>query len=604
MYKLTVVAGPNRGSSFVLHDGDNSIGRQSGNAVMLDSARVSRRHCTLVVDNGEVLLRDDGSASGTFVNGVLTKNKRLEAGDKISVGEFVFELVRASGKKRPSKAPAAQVPGGNSNILRFPVAGEGPGSRHFPIPSAPAGLPARRRSSSAAAPAFQQPVMPSAAQGWGPSAVAGADPFGAPAAGLPGAGVPDLSAGAATGPAAAPTNLKERVVHWFENQLMPVFYDLAFKQEWKSIAVTLFGIFVLGSVMLTVQPMLEQQRTVVVKEVGRRAQFMSRQIVDRNIQPLLARTETKTEIGSIEREEGVRVAVLTDLDSRILAPSSKYNQYLALGHEARLAAKARELFRKGKESGLLVETNDGAIVSIEPVKIFNPQLGRNIVVAMAIVSLDTTLSVPAMGESGATYGTALVYITLLGGLILVILYRLTLKPFEVLNDDIDKVLKGEMGQVTHEFKMAELDSLWEVINAALQRVPRADAGGGMGSMGGGGANPEDFAGPLRLLASTGGKAAVAFCDADRRVLHLNEAFEEVAGIRADNAVGQELVGQARDQAFAVLLSDLFSRAQPGSDAGPEDFEFSGVAFRCTVSAIGAPGSGPRGYIFVAERKED
>src|SRR6185437_2888788 len=110
MFKLMVVAGPNRGSAYSVSDaGETSIGRQSGNSVVLQSGRVSKRHCVLVASNGELVVRDQGSSNGTFVNGVLTKEKPVKSGDRISVGEFVFEVVE-------SRSPQRAV----GNVLAFP----------------------------------------------------------------------------------------------------------------------------------------------------------------------------------------------------------------------------------------------------------------------------------------------------------------------------------------------------------------------------------------------------------------------------------------------------------------------------------------------------
>lgn len=84
MYKLTIIAGPNRGSTFAVQDGETSIGRQTGNSIILPSTKVSKRHCTLVVSNGEVVVKDAGSSNGTFVNGALSKLRRVKIGDRSS----------------------------------------------------------------------------------------------------------------------------------------------------------------------------------------------------------------------------------------------------------------------------------------------------------------------------------------------------------------------------------------------------------------------------------------------------------------------------------------------------------------------------------------
>src|SRR4051812_36800685 len=94
MYKLMVVAGPNRGTSYAVQEGQVTIGRQVGNVIVLESAKVSKHHCKLEIVGSEVVMRDEGSANGTFVNGVLTRERRINPGDRISVGEFILELTR------------------------------------------------------------------------------------------------------------------------------------------------------------------------------------------------------------------------------------------------------------------------------------------------------------------------------------------------------------------------------------------------------------------------------------------------------------------------------------------------------------------------------
>jgi len=121
MYRLTVIAGPNgaqpaRGSSYAVNSGSFSIGRHSQNQIVLNSGNVSKRHCVLVVNNSGIALEDAGSANGTFVNGKLAAKKNLQSGDRISVGEFVFELNRSSDSRS-----LAVTSGSGSNVLQFPA---------------------------------------------------------------------------------------------------------------------------------------------------------------------------------------------------------------------------------------------------------------------------------------------------------------------------------------------------------------------------------------------------------------------------------------------------------------------------------------------------
>ena len=65
------------------------------------------------------------------------------------------------------------------------------------------------------------------------------------------------------------------------------------------------GLWSLGNLFLSVYPLLEQNRSNVIREVSKRATFMARQIAERNAPAIAARMETKTEVGSTENAEGV-----------------------------------------------------------------------------------------------------------------------------------------------------------------------------------------------------------------------------------------------------------------------------------------------------------
>ena len=300
-----------------------------------------------------------------------------------------------------------------------------------------------------------------------------------------------------------PSDIKGKILWAFEYRLMPLFYSLIYKHVWNVVCIFLFSIFVLGNLVITVYPLLESNKISIIKETKRRARFMARQIADQNSPYLAARAETKTEIGLAENAEGVRVALLVSMDNRILAPGSKLNQYLTSGIEAVIAVKARNRFESGQEVGFSTETDSDLIVAVEPVKVTSPVLGKNIVVAMAIVSIDTTLSTPDIGEIGVVYSEALILTSILGGIILLILYRITLKPLEVLNEDMDKALKGNLSQVTQDFKFYELNPLWEIINSAIQRISNSESSGlnGLGISQDASQIVAEFVGPLSMIGN-------------------------------------------------------------------------------------------------------
>jgi PAS domain-containing protein len=273
---------------------------------------------------------------------------------------------------------------------------------------------------------------------------------------------------------------------------------------------------------------------------------------------------------------------------------------ISSGEEGAAVVIARKLADAGKLDGFS-KIFGTAVVGVEPVEIFNAQLSKNVPVAVAVVSIDTSYAVSEAGEVGIIYAETFIIMASVSFLLFFVFYRLTLKPYEVLNEDIDRILKGEIDQVTHEFKVEELHGLWDVINSAVQRIPKK------GSLDGAQSQEEDLTADTYLtsIRSVGqiSGAIVALLDGQGLVRYVNELFEEVTGIRFDSSQGQPLVQVARDQAFSAFVTDVLERTGTGTEAIQEDFEFSGVAYRFRVSAFGSAGGKARSYLWIGVKQE-
>lgn len=70
-----------------------TIGRESHCHIRIPAASVSRKHCELLNDGSKMLLKDNNSSNGTFVNKTRIQGGReLSAGDVISIGPAIFVL--------------------------------------------------------------------------------------------------------------------------------------------------------------------------------------------------------------------------------------------------------------------------------------------------------------------------------------------------------------------------------------------------------------------------------------------------------------------------------------------------------------------------------
>ena len=107
MSQLYVLRGPDKGKTFQLHDSYGLIGRESP-SVSLTDISVSRRHSELVEQDSRWVLKDLGSANGTYLNGVkIDQPNDLRVGDQIRCGSTV--LVFGSSAEPAFRAEPAEV---------------------------------------------------------------------------------------------------------------------------------------------------------------------------------------------------------------------------------------------------------------------------------------------------------------------------------------------------------------------------------------------------------------------------------------------------------------------------------------------------------------
>ncbi len=68
-----------------------TVGRRNGTALTIDNPSVSGKHAELILEEGNLFVRDLGSTNGTFVNGMrITTPCKLKHGDLVQFAQIVF----------------------------------------------------------------------------------------------------------------------------------------------------------------------------------------------------------------------------------------------------------------------------------------------------------------------------------------------------------------------------------------------------------------------------------------------------------------------------------------------------------------------------------
>src|SRR4029434_4671570 len=102
--RLVALSGPLRGQIITLK-AETSIGRGSSNQVAISDPSLSRRHCLIPRAEAGFTLKDLDSSNGAYVNGVPVRERLLEHGDQITLGDSVFVFLAREGETPPPANP-------------------------------------------------------------------------------------------------------------------------------------------------------------------------------------------------------------------------------------------------------------------------------------------------------------------------------------------------------------------------------------------------------------------------------------------------------------------------------------------------------------------
>jgi hypothetical protein len=106
--------------------GQVQLGREKDNTIVVADQKVSRHHAVLEPNDDAYVIRDQGSANGTFVNSVrIGQPTRLHHNDKVRLGDttFLFTASRPAAVTLSEPIPAGAVasPSPSQPLLQTPI---------------------------------------------------------------------------------------------------------------------------------------------------------------------------------------------------------------------------------------------------------------------------------------------------------------------------------------------------------------------------------------------------------------------------------------------------------------------------------------------------
>jgi len=90
-FVLNILNQSSRSSSWMLNEGNYTVGRLAEHEIILDDITVSRNHGKIIIESDNAKIIDSNSTNGIYKNNLLINGStELHSGDKIQIGKFLL----------------------------------------------------------------------------------------------------------------------------------------------------------------------------------------------------------------------------------------------------------------------------------------------------------------------------------------------------------------------------------------------------------------------------------------------------------------------------------------------------------------------------------
>jgi PAS domain-containing protein len=382
-----------------------------------------------------------------------------------------------------------------------------------------------------------------------------------------------------------PDNFAGKLFWLFRYRFMPVIHGIHEEYEWRFLFGVLLAIFVVTTVTLTIFPILQTSKGLLLSEVAKRGELFAEQIKRANKKALSQKDLDRVDTTFLEDPSlGIDSYDLFDIDGRIVRPLTRLNQYIDNPFSVRVREWAEATRNSANNSAFKTRLEGGVIGIGQKIKATNIKTGESdIVGVIAIRFKPRSLKVEA-AKSQVAYLESLITSFLASIVFFGILYYLTLRPLEEMKFQIEEALRGKRRGVEGTYLWSEINPLASSINVALQRLRELQSDG----------SDDDFAeieSDETYVAQLyefmrGSNGPVLVLDSEKNLSHINNVAEDITGIRESSSQGMSLLDVAREKGFAATVIELCdSSAENGGTSQQGDYELSGHGYNIFVTSL-------------------
>ena len=106
MWTLRFLNGSQKGQTASLSSGSHTLGRSSSCSIKITAPGISKIHAKIEIKEDKIILSDNNSKNGTYVNGVQITRQEIEMGDQVALHNIIFDITRPQGFQAQESTPS------------------------------------------------------------------------------------------------------------------------------------------------------------------------------------------------------------------------------------------------------------------------------------------------------------------------------------------------------------------------------------------------------------------------------------------------------------------------------------------------------------------
>jgi len=418
MWTIRFLNGPRAGESVELK-ARQIVGRDESCEICISDSGVSKRHAEILVEVGQITVKDLRSSNGTYVNGHRIQVADLNIGDKVS---FYDVLVEFGISQKSINAPVVFRKNGIAIGDHHGVQiAKGIGANSVANLS-------YQREESAEIEQEQLPNSPISRQ------------FN------------------------SPDKIVERASEFIDKKVMPNVFSMTEHLSFKTVFFSVMVLFLLTVTVLSIIPLYIVTSESIQSESFLRALSVARSVAQINEGRLRSGDLQKFSTEMLYQEKGVEDIYVIGRDGIVLAPmelSGTSPKHVDFARSAR--GQPREF----------VTERLGMVLAAVPIISFDPEQQINVAKAHVVVSYSPTTLAFDDSRVFSLFIQVLLIGIIVGGFLFYVLYKLIEYSFSQLYTKLDEAIRSGADQISVNFNFPIVMDLLTIINSLLVRAQSA-----------------------------------------------------------------------------------------------------------------------------------